>query len=213
MPFGQCDLKVVNPRPSLISIVVPVLDEAALIGSFLTHLRASAPGAEVIVVDGGSQDATVSIARSLNDVVIQAPRGRASQMNAGAAIATRAILWFLHVDSILPNNAMGDIMGLLNDPGIVGGCFRLCPWRPWHFLSTICLRKSGWLSGFADHGGCRDLSQAQKARSNAATSRGNNQQSTHVSERRALSHNGPLLLHPFALCPGDADRKSRRSKG
>jgi rSAM/selenodomain-associated transferase 2 len=110
----------------------------------------------VIVVDGGSQDATVSIARSLTDVVIEAPRGRASQMNAGAAIATGDILWFLHVDSTLPDNAMGDILCLLNDPGVVGGCFRLrLPEQQWIYRVSDSLGNLGVeVFGFAlgDHG-------------------------------------------------------------
>ena len=71
-----------------LSIIVPVLDEADGIGR---ALRALAPfrerGAEVIVADGGSSDRTVELARPLADRVIAAPRGRAAQMNAGAAAA------------------------------------------------------------------------------------------------------------------------------
>lgn len=112
-------------RAPVISIIVPVLDEAALIGPFLAHLRRRAPRAELIVVDGGSVDGTRSIARSLADVLISAPLGRASQMNAGAAIATGEVLWFLHADSVLPQNAVHDIGAALNDPQTAGGCFRL----------------------------------------------------------------------------------------
>lgn len=108
-----------------ISIIVPVLDEAALIGLFVAHLRVRAPDAEIIVVDGGSRDGTRSIAGSLADVVINAPQGRASQMNAGAAIANGDVLWFLHADSVLPLNAVRDIEAALNDPQTAGGCFRL----------------------------------------------------------------------------------------
>ena len=108
-----------------ISIIVPVLDEAALIGPFLAHLRVRASGAEIIVVDGESRDGTRSIAGPLADMLSNAPRGRASQMNAGAALATGEILWFLHADSILPHDAVRDIMSALNDPGMAGGCFRL----------------------------------------------------------------------------------------
>jgi rSAM/selenodomain-associated transferase 2 len=110
--------------PSL-SIIVPVFDEAGLIDSFLAHLRLRAPHAELIVVDGASQDGTRAIAKPLADVFISAPRGRASQMNAGAAIATGETLWFLHADSILPHEAVRDVCFALNDPRMVGGCFRL----------------------------------------------------------------------------------------
>jgi rSAM/selenodomain-associated transferase 2 len=114
-----------DSRIPVISIIVPVFDEAALIGPFLAHLRVRAPGAEVIAVDGASQDRTRSIAAPLADVLISAPRGRASQMNAGAAIATGDIFWFLHADSGLPRDAVRDIRSALNDPRIAGGCFRL----------------------------------------------------------------------------------------
>jgi rSAM/selenodomain-associated transferase 2 len=88
-------------------------------------LRVRAPLAQIIVVDGASQDETRSIAEALADVTINAPRGRASQMNAGAAIATGEVLWFLHADSILPHSAVRGIGSALKDPGTVGGCFRL----------------------------------------------------------------------------------------
>jgi rSAM/selenodomain-associated transferase 2 len=114
-----------SPHVPLISIIVPVLDEAALIGPFLAHLRVRAPGAEVIVVDGASRDETRSIAEPLADVLISAPRGRASQMNAGAAVATGDVLWFLHADSTLPHNAVRDIASAFDDPRLAGGCFRL----------------------------------------------------------------------------------------
>lgn len=87
---------------SALSIVMPVLDEVAGIEA---ALRALAPcrarGAEVIVVDGGSADATASLA----DRVLTAPRGRASQMNAGAAAARGDVLLFLHADTRLPDEA------------------------------------------------------------------------------------------------------------
>ena len=69
----------------------------------LAPLRAR--GAEVIVVDGGSSDGTAELARPLADRVLSAPRGRASQMNAGAAAARGDVLLFLHADTRLPENA------------------------------------------------------------------------------------------------------------
>ena len=89
-----------------LSIVIPTLDEAAQIGAVLQRLQAMrARGADVIVVDGGSGDATVAIAEPLADSVIGAPRGRARQMNAGAAAARGEILLFLHADTLLPADA------------------------------------------------------------------------------------------------------------
>jgi glycosyltransferase involved in cell wall biosynthesis len=89
-----------------LSIIMPVLDEAAGIEE---ALRALAPyrarGVEVIVVDGGSSDDTAARAHPLADRVIEAPRGRAAQMNAGAAAAKGDALLFLHADTRLPDNA------------------------------------------------------------------------------------------------------------
>ncbi|MGE0423327.1 MAG: TIGR04283 family arsenosugar biosynthesis glycosyltransferase [Reyranellaceae bacterium] len=90
----------------MLSIVVPTLNEA---GSIVSALKRLEPlrrrGAEVIVVDGCSDDDTAALARPLADRVIDAPRGRASQMNAGAAAATRDMLLFLHADTVLPDDA------------------------------------------------------------------------------------------------------------
>jgi rSAM/selenodomain-associated transferase 2 len=87
----------------MLSIIVPVLDEAALI---VDALSALAPyrrrGAQLIVVDGGSRDGTLELARPLADLTMAAPRGRAAQMNAGAAAAYGDVLIFLHVDTMLP---------------------------------------------------------------------------------------------------------------
>ncbi len=89
-----------------LSIIMPVLDEAAEIEA---ALRALAPfrarGAEVIVVDGGSSDATAEIARPFADKVLKSQRGRAAQMNAGAAAARGDVLLFLHADTRLPDDA------------------------------------------------------------------------------------------------------------
>ena len=141
--------------PSL-SIIVPVFDEVALIGPFLAHLRARAPDAELIVVDGASRDGTLSRARPLADVVMGAPRGRASQMNAGAAVATGELLWFLHADSILPHDAVRDIRSVLSDPKMAGGCFRLrLPGRQWIYRVSDSIGNLGVeVFGFAlgDHG-------------------------------------------------------------
>jgi rSAM/selenodomain-associated transferase 2 len=89
-----------------LSIVIPVLNEAAVIGRTLASLAAlRARGHEVIVADGGSEDATREIAAPLADRVVVGPRGRARQMNAGAAVAGGDALLFLHADTRLPANA------------------------------------------------------------------------------------------------------------
>ena len=91
---------------SRLSIIMPVLDEGeAITGALdaLSELRTL--GVEVIVVDGGSRDATVQRARLRADHVVLAPRGRARQMNAGAAKASGDVLLFLHADTRLPPEA------------------------------------------------------------------------------------------------------------
>jgi rSAM/selenodomain-associated transferase 2 len=89
-----------------LSIIVPVLNETANIGAALDALAPlRGRGAELIVVDGGSSDGTAVLAQPLADQVLSAPRGRASQMNAGAAAAKGDVLLFLHADTRLPNDA------------------------------------------------------------------------------------------------------------
>lgn len=99
----------------MLSIIVPCLDEAPGIASALSALAPlRARGAEVIVVDGGSRDGTAERAAPLADAVISAPRGRASQMNAGAARACGEILLFLHADTLLPESADALVVDGLN---------------------------------------------------------------------------------------------------
>lgn len=90
----------------LLSIVVPALDEAAIIAATLQTLAPlRARGAEIIVVDGGSSDGTAALARPFADRVIAGPRNRGAAMNAGAALCTGDVLLFLHADTTLPDRA------------------------------------------------------------------------------------------------------------
>ena len=108
----------------MLSIIIPTLNEEAAIAFSLTRLQPlRGRGAEVIVVDGGSTDSTVALARGLADVVTDAPCGRASQMNAGARQANRAELLFLHADTILPDDAMEQIDAAFSEPQRVWGRF------------------------------------------------------------------------------------------
>jgi len=92
--------------PQRLTVVVPALNEAAGIGRCLEGLAPlRARGHEVIVVDGGSADGTRALAAPLADRVLEAPRGRARQMNAGAAAAAGDALLFLHADTLLPEGA------------------------------------------------------------------------------------------------------------
>ncbi len=99
-------MTVAGPEPVRLSIVLPVLDEAAGIASTLDTLAPlCAAGHETIVVDGGSRDDTVEQVRRAGHHAIDGPRGRARQMNAGAALATGDVLLFLHADTRLPADA------------------------------------------------------------------------------------------------------------
>ena len=106
------------------SIIVPVLDEAP---GIVAALEALSPlrhaGASVLVVDGGSTDATRALAVPLADRVIEAPRGRATQMNAGARASEADILVFLHADTTLPGNALDKISAGLARTGRHWGRF------------------------------------------------------------------------------------------
>jgi rSAM/selenodomain-associated transferase 2 len=89
-----------------LSIIVPTLNEAAAVGAMLATLQPlRAAGYELIVVDGGSVDGTQQQVAAHVDLVLQAPRGRARQMNAGARAAQGAVLWFLHADTLPPPQA------------------------------------------------------------------------------------------------------------
>jgi rSAM/selenodomain-associated transferase 2 len=107
-----------------IAVVVPVLNEAARIGRLLDDL-AEQGFREVIVVDGGSDDATAEIVRGKGVTLIAAARGRGPQLNAGARAARGEVLLFLHADTRLPEGATDSIHALLDREDVVGGCFRL----------------------------------------------------------------------------------------
>jgi rSAM/selenodomain-associated transferase 2 len=89
-----------------ISIIIPVLNEAALITQTLSTLQPlRAAGHELIVVDGGSSDDTIALSKPLADQIIRCSRGRGRQMNGGAKTARGDILLFLHSDTLLPKGA------------------------------------------------------------------------------------------------------------
>ncbi len=107
-----------------LSVIVPVLDEAAGIVGALSALQPlRARGHEIIVVDGGSRDGTAALAAPLADRVAVAPRGRASQMNQGAALANGDGLLFLHADTRLPPGADQLVAEALGSEGRVWGRF------------------------------------------------------------------------------------------
>ena len=96
----------VEARAGALAIVVPMLDEAATLPALLVHLAGwRARGCEVVLVDGGSRDDSVAMARAAGLRVVVAERGRARQMNAGAQACGGALLLFLHADTRLPEAA------------------------------------------------------------------------------------------------------------
>jgi len=109
---------------SKLSIIIPVLNEGEGIAAALDALAGMrALGTEVIVIDGGSRDATIQRARLRADLVISAPRGRAVQMNAGAAKATGDILLFLHAAPQLSRHADHVVLSGLERSGRAWGRF------------------------------------------------------------------------------------------
>lgn len=108
----------------LVSVIVPALNEASGIESCLVSVREAGIPVEIIVVDGGSSDGTAEAAGAAGARVIQAPRGRASQQNAGARLASGDILLFLHADTRLPRGWAEAASEALARPGVAGGAFR-----------------------------------------------------------------------------------------
>ena len=97
-----------------LSVIIPTLNEAGCIQSSLGALQSlRSRGHEIILVDGGSDDATLSLSQPLVDRVLQSPPGRARQMQAGAALSSGSVLWFLHADSTIPIHADAVIMAAL----------------------------------------------------------------------------------------------------
>lgn len=108
-----------------LSVIIPVLDEQARIGPLLDALDGTTGIDEVLVVDGGSHDGTVAQVSSRPRVhLLRAPRGRAAQLNAGAALASGDVLLFLHADGRLPEDARRWIERALFHPAVVAGAFR-----------------------------------------------------------------------------------------
>lgn len=134
--FELCELiprtqKVAAPWPesmkkpgAKVSVIIPVLNEAALIDATLRHIPPT-EDIEVIVVDGGSRDHTADIAAASGVRVIHTAAGRARQMNAGAATARAEILLFLHADTRLPADFARLVDETLSRPGVIAGAFRL----------------------------------------------------------------------------------------
>lgn len=113
-PRGRAAVVVVrlaNDAPT-VSVIIPTLNEAGHIADLLGQLRLSWPDAELLVVDGGSQDETVRQALPRSDQLLICEPGRARQMNLGARAARGEFLFFLHADSA-PQFDQQSLMALL----------------------------------------------------------------------------------------------------
>ncbi len=110
------------PTLDRISIIIPVLNEAKILGQTLSRLHSELGPHELIVVDGGSTDGSIQIAEQYGKVFIS-ERGRSKQLNAGAAAASGNILIFLHADIWLESGALAAVETALSS-GYIGGGFR-----------------------------------------------------------------------------------------
>ncbi len=138
--------------PIRLAVIVPTLNEAGAIAAALRELQPlRARGHEVIVVDGASHDGTPDLAAGLADRIVPAPRGRASQMNAGARVAGADVLLFLHADTRLPAEADALVTGGLERTGRVWGRFdvRLSGERAALRLVAFMMNQRSRLTGIA----------------------------------------------------------------
>ncbi|MEJ2040278.1 MAG: TIGR04283 family arsenosugar biosynthesis glycosyltransferase [Desulfosarcinaceae bacterium] len=108
-------------RPYL-SVIIPALNEAGRIEAAVGGVAGDET--EVIVVDGGSRDETMALARRAGARVMSSPRGRAVQQNTGAALAGADVLLFLHADTRLPRDFLNQVFEVLMDARVVLGAFR-----------------------------------------------------------------------------------------
>ena len=175
--------------PAPISVIVPTFNEATHLPRLLKSLNAMENIAQIIVADGGSTDATVSIARAAGATVVEGARGRGPQQNLGAQHASGEVLWFLHADCLPPRNASLQIMRAVNR-GAIGGNFRVRfmarGWAPRLFEiiarvqrargvyygdSGIWLRRATWLhtGGFPDWPLFEDYALVRRLEASGAT--------------------------------------------
>ncbi|MEM1095002.1 MAG: TIGR04283 family arsenosugar biosynthesis glycosyltransferase [Bacteroidota bacterium] len=138
-----------------VSVIIPALNEADQITDTLGALDAAGAWHEVIVVDGGSDDATVARAQRPTSRVMRSPRGRARQMNAGAATATGDVLFFLHADTRVPPTVRSAITETFaQHPEAGAGTFRLTfdARSPLLNLYSTCTRMPWARLTFGDRG-------------------------------------------------------------
>ncbi len=130
-----------------LSIVIPARNESSVLAQTLERLS-GAGIREIIVADGSSDDATVTIAQSYGAHVVVSKPGRGSQLNAGAAIATGNMLLFLHADTQLPRNFEYCVEEILQRPYVAGGAFQLhidSARRVYRLIEKMVAYRSRWL--------------------------------------------------------------------
>jgi glycosyltransferase involved in cell wall biosynthesis len=135
-----------------LSIIIPVVDEGERIAAVLESFTdARRRGTELVVVDGGSRDATIQRARLRSDIVLSAPRGLASQLNAGAAKATGDVVLFLHGEMRLPPFTDQLILDGLERTGRDWGFFTVTLAGAKFFLPIAAglINVQSWITGLA----------------------------------------------------------------
>ena len=129
----------------MFSIIIPTYNEADQIATTISKTNAANDKheTEIIVVDGGSTDDTIAIAEQCGATIVKCERkGRAAQLNKGASVAKNPILYFLHADSIPPNDFTSQVLNAYNQ-GIKSGCFRLAfDYNHWF------LKANAWFTRF-----------------------------------------------------------------
>lgn len=130
----------------MISIIIPTYNEEKNIARTIASIGDSATH-EVIVVDGGSLDQTVNIARSMGVKTVSSKPGRAIQMNSGARLSSGDIFLFLHGDSSLPADFSKTVCDTLSQPNIVAGAFRLAIDHP-GIAARVVEKMVAWRSRF-----------------------------------------------------------------
>jgi rSAM/selenodomain-associated transferase 2/rSAM/selenodomain-associated transferase 1 len=122
LPAWQRLARAEEAEPPRISVIIPALNEAPVILPTVEAAQQGQPH-QILVVDGGSSDATIALARNVGASVLTSQPGRARQMNAGAAAATGNLLLFLHADTLLPAAWPQVIFDMLRLPNVVAGAF------------------------------------------------------------------------------------------
>ncbi len=134
---------------TLLSVVVPALDEASTLPLLLTDLRGLRVPHEIIVVDGGSSDMTAVVAAECGARVVPAPSGRGTQLYAGARAASAGLLWFLHADARVSSDVLRAVERIAASDERGAFAFRLAidsPEASYRILERLANVRSRWLS-------------------------------------------------------------------